>query len=125
MFGKVVQLQLGLEIGERVVTKDGNRGILRYLGTTEFARGIYAGIELDEENTGKNDGSVSGIHYFVTYPNKGIFLPVSKVNPENEKKRAVSAARKLIEARKISSARKLLAFCFGSRKIVKQFQNFS
>ena len=100
---KVVQLQLGLEIGERVVTQEGNRGVLRYLGTTEFAKGIYAGIDLDEENTGRNDGSVNGIQYFVTFPNKGVFLPVAKVNPENEKKRAVSAARRLIESRKTST----------------------
>lgn len=34
-------------------------GVLRYLGETEFAKGDWAGIELDEP-VGKNDGSVAG-----------------------------------------------------------------
>lgn len=34
-------------------------GTLRYTGTTEFAKGEWAGVELDEEQ-GKNDGAVAG-----------------------------------------------------------------
>lgn len=47
-------------------------GILRYCGPTEFASGVWAGIEL-EEPAGKNDGSVSGIPYFRCSPKYGTF----------------------------------------------------
>jgi dynactin complex subunit len=41
-------------------SKSGVRvGLLRHLGRTEFADGLWAGIELDEP-AGKNDGSVAG-----------------------------------------------------------------
>lgn len=33
-------------------------GIVRFVGQTAFAAGKWIGIELDEEGTGKNDGSV-------------------------------------------------------------------
>ena len=35
----------------------------RYCGTTEFADGMWAGVEL-EKPIGKNNGSVNGISYF-------------------------------------------------------------
>jgi dynactin complex subunit len=35
----------------------------RFCGTTEFATGMWAGIELDTQD-GKNDGTVRGIRYF-------------------------------------------------------------
>ena len=35
-------------------------GTLRYWGRTKFREGIWAGIELDQKGTGKNDGSVNG-----------------------------------------------------------------
>lgn len=35
-------------------------GILRYLGETHFKPGLWAGIELDLEGAGKNNGSVQG-----------------------------------------------------------------
>ena len=38
-------------------------GTLRFVGPTEFAPGMWAGIELDDPE-GKNDGSVGGISYF-------------------------------------------------------------
>lgn len=48
-----------LKIGERVVVSGSKVGVLRYVGTTEFAKGEWAGVELDEP-AGKNDGSVAG-----------------------------------------------------------------
>ncbi len=51
-----------LKIGDRVSVNSNNgakKGFLRYVGTTEFAKGDWAGVELDEK-IGKNDGSVNG-----------------------------------------------------------------
>jgi dynactin complex subunit len=46
-------------IGDRVTVGGYKTGTLRYLGTTDFASGIWAGVELDEP-VGKNDGCVAG-----------------------------------------------------------------
>lgn len=50
-----------LYIGERVaVDSMGIVGTLRFLGEAEFKEGVWAGIQLDIQGTGKNDGSVKG-----------------------------------------------------------------
>lgn len=45
-------------------------GTLRFCGTTEFASGQWAGIELDEPE-GKNNGSVGKVQYFKCAPKYG------------------------------------------------------
>ncbi|KAK6058061.1 CAP-Gly domain protein [Cooperia oncophora] len=49
--------EYGFDIGDRVVVSGGKQGVVRFIGETEFAQGIWAGIEL-EQPLGKNDGSV-------------------------------------------------------------------
>lgn len=69
-------------MGDRVnvISASGTKtGTLRYLGTTEFADGEWAGIELDEA-VGKNDGSVNGKRYFSCSMKYGLFAPVAKVS---------------------------------------------
>lgn len=52
---------IGLSVGERVaVDSMGIVGTLRFIGTTQFKEGMWAGIQLDIVGTGKNDGSVNG-----------------------------------------------------------------
>ena len=46
---------------------------MRFCGKTQFASGIWAGIELDEP-AGKNDGSVSGVTYFKCSPKHGMSM---------------------------------------------------
>lgn len=46
-------------------------GTLRFCGTTQFAAGMWAGVELDEA-VGKNNGSVAGVQYFTCQPSYGI-----------------------------------------------------
>jgi len=73
----------GLVIGSRVVvaSAQGTKvGVLRFLGPTEFAKGEWAGVELDDK-LGKNDGSVADKRYFTCKPMFGVFAPVAKVSP--------------------------------------------
>lgn len=50
-----------LYIGDRVaVDSMGIIGTLKFLGETEFKEGMWAGIQLDLNGSGKNDGSVKG-----------------------------------------------------------------
>lgn len=62
-----------LAIGQIVQLKDGRKGEVRFIGSTEFSpEGIWVGVELSEP-LGKNDGSVAGISYFLCEPNHGLF----------------------------------------------------
>ena len=73
-----------LKLGTRVVVNSSGGGsklgVLRYLGTTDFAKGEWAGVELDEK-LGKNDGSVAGKRYFQCEAMRGVFAPAGKVEP--------------------------------------------
>lgn len=49
-----------VQLGDRVAVESmGLTGYLRFVGTTDFKGGLWAGIELDTPK-GKNDGSVAG-----------------------------------------------------------------
>ncbi|XP_058800025.1 CAP-Gly domain-containing linker protein 2 isoform X2 [Phymastichus coffea] len=83
-----------LQIGQRVIVQSSQgskTGILRYIGTTEFAAGDWCGVELDEP-VGKNDGAVGDKRYFECRPKYGLFAPSSKVSrsPSNRRTTAVT-----------------------------------
>lgn len=100
----------GLKIGCRVmiVNSDGSAkcGLLRFIGETEFAKGEWAGIELDEK-LGKNDGSVSNKRYFQCEPLFGVFAPSHKV--QLEKSNELKASSKAIASSTPKSGAKLSA----------------
>ncbi|XP_059057015.1 restin homolog isoform X2 [Achroia grisella] len=78
-----------LRMGDRVIvssSRGSKAGTLRYVGVTEFAPGVWAGVELDDP-LGKNDGSVDGKRYFECAPRFGLFAPIAKVSrsPSNRK----------------------------------------
>nr|KAG5686097.1 hypothetical protein BaRGS_021349 [Batillaria attramentaria] len=68
----------GLKIGDRVLVSGSKPGVLKYVGETDFAKGVWAGVELDEA-LGKNDGAVAGKRYFDCKALHGLFAPVHKV----------------------------------------------
>uniref|UniRef100_A0A8C3URN0 CAP-Gly domain-containing protein n=1 Tax=Catharus ustulatus TaxID=91951 RepID=A0A8C3URN0_CATUS len=71
--GTLMLLCLGLQLGDRVCVPCPQVGTLRFCGTTAFASGQWAGVELDEPE-GKNDGSVGGVR---CAPKHGVFAPPS------------------------------------------------
>uniref|UniRef100_A0A3P9I0U0 CAP-GLY domain containing linker protein 2 n=1 Tax=Oryzias latipes TaxID=8090 RepID=A0A3P9I0U0_ORYLA len=67
-----------LRVGDRVLVGGSKTGVIRYVGETDFAKGEWCGVELDEP-LGKNDGAVAGTRYFQCLPKFGLFAPIHKV----------------------------------------------
>nr|XP_033323321.1 CAP-Gly domain-containing linker protein 1 isoform X7 [Megalopta genalis] len=81
--------QRDFRIGDRVIvssSQGSKTGVLRYMGTTEFAAGEWCGVELDDP-VGKNDGSVGDNRYFECRPKYGLFAPAHKVSRSPTSKR--------------------------------------
>ncbi|XP_077630284.1 CAP-Gly domain-containing linker protein 4 isoform X1 [Crocuta crocuta] len=104
---KATLASLGLKLGDRVVIAGQKVGTLRFCGTTEFASGQWAGIELDEPE-GKNNGSVGKIQYFKCAPKYGIFAPLSKISKAKDRRKNIvhtsAKAMPLIRSQKIDVA---------------------
>ncbi|XP_020741893.2 CAP-Gly domain-containing linker protein 4 isoform X1 [Odocoileus virginianus] len=86
---KAMLTSLGLKLGDRVVIAGQKVGTLRFCGTTEFASGQWAGIELDEPE-GKNNGSVGKVQYFKCAPRYGIFAPLSKISKAKDRRKNIA-----------------------------------
>uniref|UniRef100_A0A5F8H067 Centrosomal protein 350 n=1 Tax=Monodelphis domestica TaxID=13616 RepID=A0A5F8H067_MONDO len=71
-------------LGDRVLVSNVQPGTLRFKGLTEFAKGFWAGVELDKPE-GNNNGTYDGITYFECKEKHGIFAPPQKIShiPEN------------------------------------------
>lgn len=81
-----------LETGMNVFVTGADFGVVKYIGTTEFAKGVWLGIELRRPN-GKNDGSVKGHRYFKCKPSYGLF-----VKPEKATHRGINCGKILPES---------------------------
>uniref|UniRef100_A0A8C2CLW2 Si:dkeyp-47f9.4 n=1 Tax=Cyprinus carpio TaxID=7962 RepID=A0A8C2CLW2_CYPCA len=77
---------MGIHIGDKVIIAGQKVGTLRFCGSTEFAGGLWAGVELHQP-VGKNDGSVAGVQYFSCTIKHGIFAPLSKVSKLSERRK--------------------------------------
>ena len=69
-------------VGDRVLVAGSKAGVIEYLGETKFAKGLWAGVRLDEPS-GKNDGSVAGVKYFDCQPLHGVFSKPNRLHKIN------------------------------------------
>ncbi|KAK7889791.1 hypothetical protein WMY93_025351 [Mugilogobius chulae] len=74
----------GFCIGDRVVVSGVQPGTLRFKGSTSFANGFWAGVELDKSE-GSNNGTYDGVLYFKCAEKHGIFAPPDKVTHLTDK----------------------------------------
>ena len=88
------------------VIKSGLRGVVRYVGETEFKSGLWIGLEL-EARKGKNDGSVRDVRYFECRPDYGLFLREQSVRIVSRAAAPRSTSSGTFEARG-------RLFCFSS-----------
>uniref|UniRef100_H3CU30 CAP-Gly domain containing linker protein family member 4 n=1 Tax=Tetraodon nigroviridis TaxID=99883 RepID=H3CU30_TETNG len=71
--------QVRLHVGMQVLLSSANEmASIRYLGTADFAPGIWLGLELRSPK-GKNDGSVGGRRYFSCRAGHGVLVRPSRV----------------------------------------------
>ncbi|KAJ3253527.1 hypothetical protein HK103_000496 [Boothiomyces macroporosus] len=106
---------INLKIGDYVEAPSSEqpiiyRGKLKYLGPVHFSRGIWAGIDLIEKGSGKNNGTVKGVYYFSSLENSGIFVPVARVkqlegSPEQFKRNARQLSESFIPTAPSDSVR--------------------
>ncbi|RYP93501.1 hypothetical protein DL770_000385 [Monosporascus sp. CRB-9-2] len=69
-------------VGDMVDVPGNMSGTVRFVGSVDGKKGIFAGVELHPEFAarGKNSGDVDGISYFTTtVPGSGIFVPITKL----------------------------------------------
>lgn len=68
-------------IGSRVKINE-DYGTVKYIGEVQGYKGIWYGVEWDNAERGKHDGSVDEIQYFkTTKPNAGSFIRPNKIAP--------------------------------------------
>ncbi|KAI4883223.1 hypothetical protein NFI96_022606, partial [Prochilodus magdalenae] len=70
-----VKLHLGMQV---LLSSANEMGTIRYLGTADFAPGMWLGLELRSAK-GKNDGSVGSRRYFSCRPGHGVLVRPSRV----------------------------------------------
>lgn len=84
-------------VGDEVtIASNGTKGIIKFVGDTEFKEGTWYGIELFNK-LGKNDGSVAGVRYFESKDDHGIFVRktamVEKKAPAEKAKKKVKQVK--------------------------------
>ncbi|XP_041841504.1 kinesin-like protein KIF13B isoform X1 [Melanotaenia boesemani] len=72
--------------GAYVTVGNNKAGTVRYIGATQFAGGLWVGVELDTP-VGKNDGSVGGHRYFQCKPGYGVLVRPDRLSSRDRTSR--------------------------------------
>ena len=64
--------------GQEVLIANKIQGVVRFVGTTHFAPGVWVGVEIGVPK-GRNDGSIQDHRYFTCEPKYGLFVPPRKL----------------------------------------------
>ncbi|KAF7637734.1 CAP-Gly domain-containing protein [Meloidogyne graminicola] len=63
-----------VELNQRILLND-SKGVVKYYGELEVTNGFWVGVDWDDKNRGKHDGSYKGKKYFKAFSNtSGSFL---------------------------------------------------
>merc|ERR1712060_863895 len=99
--------RLKIALGDKLEIHGHKEGIVKYIGSTEFSKGVVFGLELCDGSLGDNSGTVNGRSYFECREKRGIFVPSSEI-------------RKKVKELRRESRRDVYR-----RRIVKIFENFN
>lgn len=69
--------------GAHVTVGSNKAGTVRFVGLTQFAEGVWVGVELDTP-VGKNDGSVGGHRYFHCKPGYGVLVRPDRLSSRDQ-----------------------------------------
>jgi len=72
----------GLSLGDKVIVQGRHRGVVAFLGEVHYAKGLYAGVIMNDPSQGKNNGIIKGMEYFHCGPKeKGLMVPIGDLRP--------------------------------------------
>lgn len=91
-----------LVVGSAVLVNNKHKAIVRYIGPTSFADGVWYGLELERE-IGKHEGTVLGITYFTTPKKRGTFVKRESLTLYDAE---VEASARMQSAMRMSLAKK-------------------
>jgi tubulin-folding cofactor B len=79
----VEEIQQRIAVGQRCQVEDGagasgKRGLVKFVGLTDFKPGVWIGVEYDEP-IGKHNGTVGNKSYFIAKPLHGAMVRPNRV----------------------------------------------
>ena len=83
-------------VGQQVLVGNKMMGVVRFVGNTHFAPGLWIGVEIAVPK-GRNNGSIDGQMYFTCEPKHGLFAPPHKVTVVGESDSISSISEELEE----------------------------
>lgn len=108
-----------IPVGSRIVC-NGEYGTVLYVGKVDSTQGIWLGVEWDNPERGKHDGSYNGVNYFKTNnPNSGSFIRPAKANlgrpcPDAILERYCNKNESILDEKNMSLPQK-----YGKKRIVE------